>query len=186
MAEDNEKVKSALEIALEKAQKLGGMSSDEKQKLKDENLESVGLALSKRYLKGLPVRDVEIELGKYKEDRKTIVTYLLSYLVNEIDMGDPDGAERILEAINHFAGAPAAEKIGSLLNECRSAMKKAWQKNQQTLGAAKRRELARLGISGSAIKPAIEGSPEWLEARQQLHSDYQKRLEGIKSSLQAL
>jgi hypothetical protein len=186
MAEDDGKVKSALEIALERAQNLGGMSSDEKQKLKDENLESVGLALSKRYLKGLPVRDVEIELGKYKENRQTVVTYLLSYLTDEIDMGDPDRDQRILEAIKHFAGAPAAEKISSLLNKYRSAMEQASQKNQRTLGAAKRKELARMGISGSAIKPAIEGSPEWLEARQQLHSDYQKRLEEIKSSLQAL
>jgi hypothetical protein len=43
-----------------------------------------------------------------------------------------------------------------------------------------------MGIAGLMAEPAIEGSPEWLEARQQLHSDYQKRLEEIKSSLQAL
>jgi hypothetical protein len=186
MAEDDGKVKSALEIALEKAQKLGGISSDEKQKLKDAKVESVGLALSKRYLKGLPVRDVEMELVKYQENRQTIVTHLLFYLADEIDMSDPEGAQRILEAIKHFAGASAAEKIGSLLNRYRSAMEQAWQKNQRMLGAAKRRELAKMGISGSAIKPAIEDSPEWLETKQQLHSDYQKRLEDIKSSLQAL
>jgi hypothetical protein len=101
-------------------------------------------------------------------------------------MSDPEGAQRILDAIKHFAEAPAAEKIGSLLDRYRSAMEQAWQKNQRTLGAAKRRELAKMGISGSAIKLAIESSPEWLDARQQLHSDYQKRLEEIKSSLQAL
>ena len=140
MAEDNEKVKSALEIALERAQKLGSISSDEKQKLKDAKLESVGLALSRRYLKGLPVRDLETELVKYQDNRQTIINYLLSYLADEIDMGDPDGTNRILEAIKHFAGASAAEKISNLLNRYRSAMKQAWQKNQRKLGAAKRRE----------------------------------------------
>lgn len=186
MAEGDEKVKSSLEIALERAQKLGSISSEEKQKLKDEKLESVGLALSKRYLKGLPIRDVEMELAKYKEDRKTVVSYLLSYLADEIDMSDPNGAERILEAVKHFAGATAAEKISSLLNEYRGAMEQAWQKSQRTLGAAKLKELKQKGISGSAVKPAIESSPEWLQTEQEFDSDYRKRLEGIISLLQAL
>jgi hypothetical protein len=186
MTSENEKLKSALEIALERAQKLGGMSSEEKQKLKDEKLESVGLALSKRYLKGLPIRDVEMELTKYKADRKTVVRYLLSYLVDGIDMNEPDTAERVLEAVQHFSGAPTAEKIRSIINEYQSAMKQAWQKSQETLGAAKIKELKQMGISGSAVMPAIETSAEWQRTKQKLNSDYKKRLDETKSLFQAL
>lgn len=186
MASADEELKSAFEIALERAQKLGDISSEEKQKLKDEKLESVGLALSKRYLKGLPIRDVEMELTKYKEDRKTVVRYLLSYLADGIDISDPSGAERTLEAVKHFSGASAAEKISSIINEYQNAMRQAWQKSQRTLGAAKIKELKQMEISGSAVEPAIEASPEWMQTKQRLESDYKKRLEGIKPLLQAL
>ncbi len=186
MVEDDKKVKSSFEIALERAQKLGGMSSDERQKLKDEKLESIGMALSKRYIKGLPIRDLEMELVKYKEDREKITSHLLSYLAAEIDMGNPNGAERILEAVKHFSGAAAADKISGLLNEYRNATEQAWQKYQRTLGATKLKELKQKGISGSAVKPAIESNSEWLQSQQELNSDYRKRLEGIISSLQAL
>lgn len=177
MAEDDEKLKSALEIALEKAEKLGSMSPDEKQKLKAEKLESVGLALSKRYLQGLPIRDVEMELAKYKEERKTVVRYLLSSLLAELDLSDPEGAERLCEAVKHFSGTAASDKVSGLLSEYRNAMEQAWQKSQRTIRAAKLKELKQRGISGSAVEPAIESSTEWLQQKANLNSEYKKRLE---------
>src|SRR4030042_1871474 len=67
MSDNDRELKSAFDIALERASKLGGISSDEKQKLQEEKLASIGIALSKRYMSGLPVRDVEIELGEYQK-----------------------------------------------------------------------------------------------------------------------
>jgi hypothetical protein len=187
MSGDDKELKSAFDIAMERAQRLGGLSSEEKKRLKEGELAEVGDALGKRYLNGLPIRDVELELGKYKEDRQILISYLLSSLVDKINLIDPGDVEKILEAIRHFSKRPKViEGIRDIINEYQIAVEQARQEIQSELGAVRRKELARKGISGSAVEPAIEASLDWLETSQQLLSEYQKRLEGTKSSLQAL
>ena len=188
MSGDDRELKSAFDIAMERARKLGGLSTEDKRKLREEELAEVGQALGKRYLSGLPIRDVELELGKYKEeDRQILVRYLLSSLVDKINLTDSADVEKILEAVRHFSESPeVVESIRGLIDEYQKAAEKTRQEIQSKLLAAKRKELAKRGISGSAVEPAIEASPEWLETSQHLLSEYQQRLEGIKSSLQAL
>lgn len=182
MSSENEKIKSALEIALEKAQKLGALSEEERQRLRDEELVAAGEALAKRYLNGLPLRDIDLELGKRREeDRQIISRNLLSSLVDNIDMEHIAGAERILAAIQHLSGdSGVVQSMRDLLREYQSATEKAWRENGSALEAAKRGELELKGISGSAVDPAIETSPEWLQIRHRLDTDYQERLEEIK------
>ena len=55
--------------------------------------------------------------------------------------------------------------------------------DEYQLGAARRKELKLKGISGSAVEPAIESSPEWLEIKQGLIASYQKRFEETKTPL---
>jgi hypothetical protein len=187
MSGDNKELKSAFDIAMERAQRLGGLSAEEKKRLKEGELAEVGDALGKRYLSGLPIRDVELELEKYKEDRPVLIRYFLTFLVDKISFTKPDDVEKILEAIRYFSKRPKViEGIRDIINEYRRVVEQARQEIQSELGAAKRKELAKKGISGSAVEPALEASPEWLETSQHLLSEYQKRLEGIKSSLQAL
>jgi len=187
MSGDDRELKSAFDIAMERAQKLGGLSADDKKRLREAELSEVGQALGKRYLSGLPIRDVELELGKYKEDRQILIRYFLAFLMDKISLTDPVDVERILEAIQHFSGSPKViDGIRSLMNDYPAAVEQARQEIQSKLGTARRKELARKGISGSAVETAIEVSPEWLETSQHLLSEYQKRLEGIKPPLQAL
>jgi len=187
MSGNDKELKSAFDIAMERARKLGGLSAEDKIKLKEEELSAVGQALGKRYLSGLPIRDVELELGKYKEDRQILIRHMLSSLANKINLKDSNDVERILEAIQHFSESPeVVESIRSLIDEYRKAVQRARQEIRRKLGTAKRKELAQKGISGSAVEPAIESGTEWLESSQHLLSEYQKRLERIKHSLQAL
>ena len=187
MSGDNKELRSAFDIAMERAQKLGGLSAEEKKRLKEGELLEVGQALGERYLSGLPIRDVELELNKYKEDRRVLIRYLLSSLMDKISLADPSDVEKILEAIRHFSKNPKLiELIRDIMNEYQTAVEQARRETMSRLGTARRKELAKKGISGSAVEPAIEASPEWLEALQYLLAEYQKRLEGTKSSLQAL
>ena len=187
MSGNDKELKSAFDIAMERARKLGGLSAEEKKRLKQGELSEVGQALGKRYLSGLPIRDVELELGKYKEDRQILARHLLSSLANKINLTDSTDVERILEAIQHFSESPeVVESIRSLIDEYGKAVQRAKQEILSKLETAKRKELAKKGISGSAVEPAIESGIEWLETSQHLLSEYQKRLERIKHSLQAL
>lgn len=182
MSSENEKIKTALEIALEKAQKLGALSDEEKQRTKHEELVAAGEALAKRYLNGLTLRDIGVELGKRgEEDRRIISRHLLSRLVDRIDLEHIAGAERILAAIQHLYGeSGVVQSIRDVLQEYESSMEKAWQENRSALESAKRNDLELKGISGSAVDPAIETSPEWLQIRHRLDSHYQERLEEMK------
>ena len=187
MPGDSKELKSAFDIAMERAQKLGDLSAEDKRRLREGELSEVGQALGKRYLSGLPIRDVELELNKYKEDRQILTRYFLAFLVDKISLTDPGDVERVLEAIQHFSRSPKViDGIRGIMNEYPAAVEQARQEIQSKLGTAKRKELARKGISGSAVEPAIEASPEWLETSQHLLSEYQKRLEGVKTPLQAL
>ena len=135
----------------------------------------------------MPIRDVELELEKYKEDRQVLIRYFLAFLMDKISLTDPVGVERILEAIQHFSRSPnVIEGIRGLMNEYPTAVEQARQEIQGKLGTAKRKELAKKGISGSAVEPVVEASPEWLEVKQGLDTSYQKRLKRLTPPLQTL
>ena len=182
MSRNDDKIKSALEIALEKAQKLGALSDEEKDRLKDEELVAAGEALAKRYLNGLPLRDVEAELaGRAEEDRRMISHHLLQHLLDRSDIGHIGRDDNILAAIQHLSGDSAiVQSIRDLHQKYESAIEKAKQENLSALEAAKRNELESMGISGSAVEPAIETSREWMQIQQDLDSHYQGQLEHIK------
>ncbi|OGN91204.1 MAG: hypothetical protein A2Z70_03790 [Chloroflexi bacterium RBG_13_48_17] len=187
MSGGDDKLKSALDIALEKASKLGKMSVEEMRETREKELAEVGEALAARYQKGLPIRDVELELAKYKEDKQRIVPYLLDGLWERIDLGNPQEVDKILSAIEHFTGnSSVAEEIRSLATEYQNDVEKTLGENRNSLEDGKRKDLKRKGISGSAVIPMIESSPEWLQLREGVNSRYRKRLEELKSSLKAL
>jgi len=184
MSGDDKELKSAFDIAMERAQKLGDMSAQERQRSREEEFREIGEALGKRYLDGLPIRDVEIELRRYEENRQIIIRYLLSFLLNTLDTGNYEGAENVLAAIQHYSGdSGAVASIRNLFNEHQKAIEQAWEEKRDTLELAKRKGLKLRGIFGSAVEPAIETSPEWLEIRQRLDASYQKRFEETKTLL---
>jgi hypothetical protein len=179
MSGENDKMKSALDVALERARRLGSLSAEERQSLKEKDLATAGEALARRYLAGFPLRDVEIELKRHREgERQTVTGYILSGLVEAISFGDLAGAEKILAAIRHISrDSGAGEAIEALFREYQRAMEEAWQENRSRLEAARGSELALKGISGSAVELGIETCAEWLETRHRLDSHYRERLE---------
>ena len=171
MSGDGKELKSAFDLAMERAQKLGDLSAQERQRSREEKFRAIGEALGKRYLDGLPLRDVEIELRRYEENRRIVIRHLLSFLLDTLAPGNYEGAENVLAAVQHYS------------NEHQKAIEQAWEEKRIKLGAARRKELKLRGISGSAVEPAIESSPEWLEIKQGLIASYQKRFEETKTPL---
>jgi hypothetical protein len=179
MSGPDDKIKSALEIALEKAQRLGSLSDEEKGRLRAEDLASAGEGLARRYLGGAPLKDIETDLaGRPEQERSAVRSRLLSCLLDAIDLSSDSGNDRLLAAIERVSGdAEPARSIGTLLSERRDAIEKARHEIAGTLEAAKRNELERLGIAGSAVELAIWTSAEWARAREDLDSRYRQRLD---------
>ncbi|HEY48563.1 MAG TPA: hypothetical protein G4O13_00775 [Dehalococcoidia bacterium] len=182
MPDKDDKIKSALDIALERAQRLGAPSEDEKRRLKEEELAAAGEALVKRYLSGLPLRDIDAELARHAEDeRETVKRHLLSNLLDRIDVRRGAADEKVLTAIEHLTGdAGTVQAIGKLMKEYNGALEKAQLEKQGALREAKLNELKLKGISGSAVEPAVESSAEWLETQRSLESQYRERLDELK------
>jgi hypothetical protein len=182
MSGPNDRIRSALEIALEKAQRLGSLSDEEKGRLRVEELASAAEGLARRFLDGAPLKDIEADLaGRSEQEQPPVRSCLLSCLLDAIDVSSDSGNDRLLSAVERLSGdAEPARSIGGLLEDHRRALEKSRREAAGTLEAAKRRDLERLGISGSAVEPAIWASEEWVRAREDLDSRYRQRLDDIR------
>jgi hypothetical protein len=182
MPGNDDKIKSALEIALEKVQRLGALSEEEKQRLKNEEIAAFGKALAERYLSGLTLRDIKVELAeRAEEDQRTITHHLLQSLLDRIDILHTGADDKIIAAIQLLSGDTGIEQsLKDLIQEYQGSIENARQENQRKLEAAKRSELESKGISGSAVQPAFETSSEWIRIRQNLDSYYSERFEELR------
>ena len=182
MTDRNDRVKSALEIALERAQKLGSLSAKEKQKLKSKELACAGEALAERYLNGLPLRDIKLELNGYPEDDVRIVKrYLLTRVIDSVNIKNISMIPTVMGLIQDLSeNTMLVQNITTILEDYEAAVQKAHQEQWTSLDALKRGELELKGISGSAVKPATDTSSEWVQILQRLESCYQDRFEKIK------
>jgi hypothetical protein len=179
MSSDEQRIKSAFEIAMERVEKLGDLSTEEKQRLRQEELASAGEALAERYLSGLPLRDIDTELAKRNDDDRRVVTrQLVSHLLDKVHFDDPAADDTTLAALEHLAAdSGIAQNVKEILQQHGAALEKARQESVHTLGKAKLQELERRGISGSAIDPAAETSAAWLSIKDELDSRCRAQLE---------
>lgn len=182
MSDEQNRVKSALEIALEKAGKLGGLSKEEKRKLRAEELARTAQVLAQRYFDGLPQREMAEDLAKRsEEEREIIIQHLKLRLLDEINIGYTATYKRILSAIEETLKDPElAQKTGNLLREYEGELNRLRHENYSSLEATILRDLAQKGISGSAVVPAIETSPDLINIKQGLTAKFKKRLEQLK------
>lgn len=178
MSESGNEIKSALEIAMEKADRIGSLSREEHKRLHEEKLASIGKTLAKQYLSGVPLRDIELELNKKdKGDLSTVTSYLVSGLVETLDIKVSDALDKILYAVQHFTqDIKVSQKVTELYGDYQVAVQKVREEQGNKLCASKRRELERIGITGSAVEPSFESTAEWSVIQQQMDKNYQDRL----------
>jgi hypothetical protein len=182
-------IKSAWELAMEKVEKLGKLSPEELQRQKAERCGSIGQGLAERYLSGLALRDLKLELDKHKGEEKELVrAALASRLIAAIELGEAERLVKVVEAILGLRlksehGLPAARgEIEGLFAEYREAQ----QKKRREVETAARGVLHQLRISGSAIGSVNpEVVPEWKNELDKIAQPYRERLDEIKARLAA-
>jgi len=183
-------IKSAWEIAMEKAEKLGRLSPEEFKRQRRQELDPVGQGLADRYLGGLGLWQLRVELDRYKGEEKTLVTEaLISGLVQGIELGNNERLVKIIEGIsslreNESPGIREIEgEVGTLFREYQEVE----QKERRKIEDSVRGILHQLRISGSAIggiNPKV--MPEWQQALDAFAEPYATRLEELKERLRSL
>jgi hypothetical protein len=126
------------------------------------------------------LKEVEKELSKCDpHQRGQLEKLVFQYLTEAIEL-DRDN-DLIFQGIESFQ-----EKSESLIKKIRELIegyRKRKQKDYQKTGRDLLTKLERQGISGSAVRPKIEGSREWEEAIAKFRPTFEAQLHGLKKEL---
>lgn len=173
-------IKSAIELAMERTKGLR-LSREEKGKLKEEEIQSKARALVNRYLEiDFHLREVERDLAKQEPpEREQVESLLVRYLGEAIDL-DRDN-DLIFEGIESFrkGNETSIQKIKRVISDFRERKSAEYRETEKRL----LEKLERVGVSGSAVQPKTEGSPEWEEALAKFKPKFEKELAELKNSV---
>jgi hypothetical protein len=179
-------LKSAWEVAQERANKLGKLSAEEKEQQKRQRYGQIGQVLAQKWLDGSQRLDLTAELDKYEEkERDLIKKAVIQRLIEAIGFADTQAVnnmKRVIEAISSLEPQlqPKAEEIGQLVQEYEAAE----QRMRDELESDYRETLHQLRISGTAVDAInIEANPQWQLARQGLVESLTPRLNVLKQAL---
>ena len=180
-------LKSAWEIAQERADRLGKLSAEEKEQQERQGYRQIGQMLAQKWLDSSQRLDMTAaELNKHEEkEREIIKQAVIEHLVEAIEFTTTRGinsVKRVIEAISSLGPElqPKAEEIGQLVQEYEEAE----QKIRQELESDYRETLHQLRISGTAVDAInIEANPQWQLARQELVEAFTPRLNDLKRAL---
>jgi hypothetical protein len=179
-------LKSAWEIAQEKANRLGKLSTEEREEQARQRLRKIGQALEQKWLDTSQKLDITAELNKHEEkEREIIRKAVIEHLAEAIEFTASQAissVKKIIEVINSLGPElqPKAEEIGNLVQEYEEAE----QKIREELESDYRETLHQLRISGTAVGAInIEDDPKWQAARQELVEAFTPRLNDLKQAI---
>ena len=179
-------LKSAWEIAQEKANRLGKLSAEEREQQEKQRYRQIGQVLAQKWLDSSRRPNITEELSKYEErEREIIKQALIEHLAEVAELTTAQGIDNTKKAIEALSGLgpewqPKAEEMSELVQEYEGAE----QKIRQELESSYRETLHKLRISGTAVDAInIEANPQWQLARQGLVEDFTPRLNDLKRAL---
>ena len=179
-------LKSAWEVAQERANRLGKLSTEEKEQQERQRYRQIGQVLAKKWLNSSQQLDMTAELNKHEEKARNIIKQaVIKQMAEAIEFTPTRGinsVKRIVEAISSLEPElqPKAEEIGQLVQEYEGAE----QKIRQELEINYRETLHQLRISGTAIDSTnIEANHQWQVAQQGLVEALTPRLNDLKQAL---
>lgn len=189
-------LKSAYEIAMERAKRLGEASQEE---VKKGDFVPEGARLAARYLRG--ECNLIAELSKYDEEARGYVAEgAKGILLRHIDLPRNDSAKELNRSVMEGIKALKADKGGveNVYSKIRRLFKhyeqEGEQKRSQAYEVLKRefqRDLQQADQQrGSSIKVEVERQPQfqelWRRTLAQLDSQYQRALEECKQELEGI
>jgi glutamine synthetase type III len=179
-------LKSAREIAQERANRLGKLSAEEKAQQERQRYRQIGQVLAQKWLDSSQQLDITTELNKHEEKERDIIKQaVIEHLTEAIEFTTTRGinsVKRVVEAISSLGPElqPKVEEISQLVQEYEEAE----QKIRQELESNYRETLHQLRISGTAVDIInIEANHQWQLARQELVEAFTPRLNDLKQAL---
>jgi hypothetical protein len=182
-----DRIKSAWEIALERAQRME-VTPEELKRQKEERCALAGEAIAQKYLDGFDLQQLREDLGRQPaEDRELVARAAARKLADSLELGDYELLARVVEGVALLRGEGGAEKARALkgsFSVLYDSYRSALRKKTGEVEAAGRAVLARLGVSGeavAAINPAV--NREWAQALEAVARSHEKEFARYKEEL---
>jgi hypothetical protein len=178
-------IRSAWEIAQEKASKLGGLSVEEREAQRQDKCRLAGDGVADKYLSSHDIGVLKDELDKHEAaDKDLIVRAAVHRLSQEINLQYPNRLAEISPGILALKNSNAAKKtldeITGLFQEYAVSENRENQEIEKAAGEI----LHQMRISGPAVgRFNLRAKEEWQEKLDQTAGPFNDRLDSLKQEL---
>ena len=179
------KIKSTIELAMEKAAKLPKLTKQEIRQQQEKAYGPRGRAIAGRFLAAdLAEGDLEGELSRYGGEQGQIVREaFLEEMCQALDLEDAEATARAFEGIRALVGDDHVEEASRRVSGNLGDYQEQRRHEFVRVEAAEAEVLRELGVSGSAIRLNMEQCQGWRETRSQLLERFRPSLDGIRREL---
>jgi len=181
-------MQSALERALQRAERIGKLSPEEARQQKEAKYIPAGRTIVERFLEHGYTVVLADQLAKLEDEGRPIaIRAALLALIEDIDIDDRALMERALEGIRTLSAESVldvSEEISGIFDQYATQKRLWYNEHFSEMTAATRERLVSLGISGSAVGEInIGNDPQWIQKQAELRSEFNARLGESKASL---
>lgn len=185
---EEEGVKSALELAMERVSGLPQLTPEEIAAQKTREYAPLGEALCQKYLNGY-VKEGEMleELNRYREEQRSIVLRaLVAALLRTMSLeGEKTWISRAVSGI--AALIPERGHIIERGADSHRAVRREYEREQSKRApqfeALALEKLSRLGVSGSAVTVNLGEDEQWRKVSSGIRKTYEPRLQDLRARL---
>lgn len=176
-------LKDAWEIAREKANKLGKLSTQEMQQQREQEYRQVGKGIAQRYLDNFDPLNLSIELdSRPTEGRDLTVRTITGYLAQAMDLESHSRLEKIIQGI--AAIEPRLQPVIEQIRELAQEHEQTLRMTRQAIENKGRETLHQLRISGTAVGAInTEAVPEGQQNWRKLTEPFVPKLDNLKREL---
>ncbi len=179
-----ERIKSAWEIALERARAME-VPPEELQRQREEKCRLAGTAIADKFLNLFDSKELKDDLEKQSgEDKELIEKAVVRRLVEALELGEYEKMEKILAGISLVTGNEKVNEAKGKLYVLYDSYRDAVRKKALEIDAAGRKILGRLGITGEAVRTInVEINKEWAEGLKAVSRPYEREFALYKEEL---
>jgi len=178
-------LKSAWEIAQERAKKLGDLSPEERREQKEKECLEVARALAEKYLAKPDARLLTNELAKRDGLEKELITkFLIHRFVEAIDLHSTTTTQRAIDGIISLNRTATVKDTVARIREVLQEYQAAETRQREDIEKAGREILHQMRISGAAVGGInIRARQEWQKKLEKIASPFEEALRPLKQKL---
>lgn len=181
----SKRIKSTLELAMEKVAKLPKLTKEEIRERQEKEYGPLGRAMAKRFLMDdLVATRLEVELFKHGDERDEIVQKaFVAGMCQSIDLEDEKTNAKVFEGIRVLAADDRLEETARRWDDIFQDYERQKQRQLATVEEAENARLRDLGVSGSAIRLNLQENEGWRQRLSELQRAFLPKVEEIRREL---